>query len=356
MDNIREICENRWEYITANHDIKCLELNISEACNYQCTYCIFRRNSKKVSLMRPEFAAQMAIAYNEYLNGRNGLIYLGAGEPLLNWDAIVRVCEELEQIQSKIELRFMTNASLLTTDKLKYIKDHNIGIGFSIDGLSEKQRLRRIPIDNKVDSFNSVINALEMAKSSNYNIFSLSATYDTENFLEDAKFVINLCCKYGIREFDLDFDINALTNCHMETIANELVACYQLAIEHKLEVFGYWLIPYLNQRKLGVTNYCGNSMGNIICIAADGTIKLCGYDSKTFGQFKAFDEIFTNFEYVHYLKSYTLDRNNCKNCELFNTCYGQCIFLNKENEAWRQNCSFLKYVTKKLNSLFDIVL
>jgi sulfatase maturation enzyme AslB (radical SAM superfamily) len=65
----------------------------------------------KVNLMKPEFAVQMAIAYDKYLNGKNGLIYFGAGEPLLNWDAIVRVCEELEQRQSKIELRFMTNAS-----------------------------------------------------------------------------------------------------------------------------------------------------------------------------------------------------------------------------------------------------
>ena len=80
----------------------------------------------------------------------------------------------------------MTNASLVTTSKLEYIKVHNIGVGFSIDGLKERQKERRIPIDDKIDSYNSVINALEMAKKSNYNVFSLSSTFDTENFIEDA--------------------------------------------------------------------------------------------------------------------------------------------------------------------------
>lgn len=302
MEKIREICENRWERIVANYDIKCLELNISEACNYRCTYCIFHRNNMKVNLMKPEFAVQMAIAYDKYLNGKNGLIYFGAGEPLLNWDAIVRVCEELEQRQSKIELRFMTNASLVTTSKLEYIKVHNIGVGFSIDGLKERQKERRIPIDDKIDSYNSVINALEMAKKSNYNVFSLSSTFDTENFIEDAKFVIDLCCEYEIKEFDLDFDINALENCDIEIVADELITCYQEAVDHKLEVFGYWLIPYLNQKESGITHYCSNSIGNAICIAADGFVKVCGYDTKTFCQISDFNDLLTNDKYLDYLR------------------------------------------------------
>ena len=47
----------------------------------------------------------------------------------------------------------------------------------------------------------------------------LSSTFDTENFIEDAKFVIDLCCEYEIKEFDLDFDINALENCDIEIVA-----------------------------------------------------------------------------------------------------------------------------------------
>ena len=94
---------------------KCLELNISETCNYNCSYCVFRRNINENILMTPDLARKVTIDYIEYLDGRKGKIYLGAGEPTLNWKAIEAVSDTLLSYQNTdVSIFFMSNGSCIT--------------------------------------------------------------------------------------------------------------------------------------------------------------------------------------------------------------------------------------------------
>ena len=348
--NHRALCKDRWDKIKKTARVSCLELNISEACNYRCEYCIFHRNISKNALMNPQYAKQVTEEYIRYLDGEPAIIYLGAGEPLLNWEAIVQVNEVLKANKNHIELRFMTNASLLTRKRLQYIHENHIGVGFSLDGPPVQQNKSRVAPPG-VDSFGTVERALEWAKEIGYPVFSLSATYKEPGFSESAEFVMNLCKEYHIPEFDLDYDIASLLEETMDAVADALIECYLAADAAGLRMFGYWMIPYLNSRTNGgLKNYCDNSLGNSICISAGGNVKLCCYDPKTYAQFTDFETLFDDPEYRSDIKQYTLREDACLKCELFPYCFGQCVFL-KDQSVRNRNCAFMKTIFNKLKAL-----
>ena len=332
-----------------NH-ISCLELNVSETCNYRCKYCIFERNTIEEKVMDPDRAVKYALMYDEYLKHvrrtNAGMIYFGAGEPLINWKAIEAVTDALRKTESRVKLNLMTNASLLTKDMLIFARDNNINIGFSIDGGSNKQKMTRIPRDERVDSYKVVIDALENAKEIEYKVYSLSATYNEVDFVEDALSVIDLCIKYQIEEFDLDYDIEALDETDINKVCEQLIFCYSVARSKGLNVFGYWLIPVLNKlnEESGENCYCPNAIGKSVCISANGKLKVCGYDVRSFDDFVDFDAIDTNEKYVLYLENNNKHVNGCQTCELCDLCKGQCIFKKKGTVQWKLNCVLMKKI------------
>ena len=70
------------KYIDKHAYFRCLELSVSESCNYQCRYCIFWRNNRRRALMSQELALAVTDKYLDYLeyhaqNIRQPLIYFG---------------------------------------------------------------------------------------------------------------------------------------------------------------------------------------------------------------------------------------------------------------------------------------
>ena len=330
--------------------IRCLELNISELCNYNCEYCIFHRNIKNKTIMSPWLAENIVKKYIEYLDGSNGHIYLGAGEPLLNWDAIVRVADVLRS-HNNIWLSFMTNGSLITEENLIFIKKNNISVGLSLDGREETQLRNRPSKDERINSFEASINFLNLANKIGYEVFSISATYNKKDFLEDAKFVISLCKKYKVKEFDLDYDIDAIVIDEMDEIIDNLIEAYNLARRNGLSVFGYWLIPIINKRNKNTSElcYCDNAEGFNVCVSADGMCKICGYDSYEYGFFDNFNN-FGNKELVDKYKQYDNGRGDCLDCDCYEFCMGQCIFKKDIN---RINCKMIKNILLREKELLQ---
>ncbi len=244
----------------------------------------------------------------------------------------------------------MTNCSLLTFEKLQFFKSYEIKAGFSIDGMREQQHSSRIPSDDKIDSFQVVKQALDWSKQIGYKVYSLSATYCEPYFYDNALFVIDLCRKYGIEEFDLDYDILALTDESIDLVASQLIECYRIAKSFGLSVFGYWLIPYINALNVGrpYKNYCDNATGTNICVSASGNSKICGYDPKEYGKFCDFSTVFDDSDYKEKIYYYTVNREHCMNCDLFLMCGGQCIFQDPFDRNFQRNCAFLQKIMSNL--------
>lgn len=332
--------------------IKCLELNISEACNYKCDYCIFHRNTTEASLMNVDLARNIARDYADYLNGRPGKIYLGAGEPTLNWEAIEGISNVVrdEYPSNNISISFMTNGSNINFDRVRFLKERNIQMGLSIDGNRVTQNYQRPHCNSEIDTYDTVINVLNMANEYKYSIYSLSATYRSLGFRRDVSHVIDLCKKYCITELDLDYDIAALSSDTIGKVAKELFDTYSDITKENIDMFGYWIIPVYNQ---AITDscqrcYCGNSVGNNICVSAHGQVKICGYDSMSYGAYTGFDNIGSE-KYIMTLNQYKRRVQQCESCKIKDYCFGQCIFMDPQSFAFKNNCKLLLEVFELFN-------
>ncbi len=142
------------------HERTLLFLEVTERCNYQCTYCnrhyqipgVARHGTRDmdwetaraalddflrhchISQPRDESERSLAAENSELLKDTIHVGFYG-GEPLLNFPLIKR-CTEYVQNKVKEKARFglTTNGALLTGDIARYLGTHNFLVTVSLDG------------------------------------------------------------------------------------------------------------------------------------------------------------------------------------------------------------------------------
>ncbi len=97
-------------------------------------------------------AAKFLIANAEEVNQTPSINFFG-GEPMLMWDSIiVPLTNWIRQEYNKpFQLSMTTNGTLLNEERIKFMKENNIGILLSIDGAKETQDYNR-PYHNTTGS------------------------------------------------------------------------------------------------------------------------------------------------------------------------------------------------------------
>jgi len=354
VKKLEKKCQHFVKKATSANNLHCLELSVSEHCNYKCVYCTFWRNKKQHEKEYISFdVAERAV--RDFLRitrkKKNVLIYFGTAEPLLNWEIIVRTALLAREIRSDVALNLITNGSLITEDKLQFCKKFNINVGISLDGVPERQRAQRIPISKSIDSSKAVLNALELGEKIGFTFNCLSATYRDTGFTNDIDYLISLCQKFGIKEFDLDFDINSLDQINKEILINELLYGYKKTKENSLNIFGYWLIPYINITDLDseIKSFCGNVVGKSICISSRGNFKLCGYEPTDMVSYSFIKSHLASDKFREICKNHMPKMNQlCDNCPIEGVCGGQCMLTKKGSEVWQQACNFYRDITTRL--------
>ena len=125
-----------------------LGLIMSEACNFRCTYCIHFNNletsdrienpKKFMAFDRAKDAIEGYLAVLRRHGRRKASINFGGGEPLLVWPTIRQVLEYCT-IHHREEFSFNfsinTNASLITSEIAKALKEYHVSVAVSLDGL-----------------------------------------------------------------------------------------------------------------------------------------------------------------------------------------------------------------------------
>ncbi|MCK5416541.1 radical SAM protein [Candidatus Parcubacteria bacterium] len=338
--------------------LRCLELSVSEHCNYKCVYCTFWRNKnsfaqKYLSIDIAEKAIRDFLKLTE--KQPRVLVYFGTAEPLLNWDVIYHITPVIREIRSDVTLSLITNSSLITHEKLKYCQKHKIKVGLSLDGMPERQRAQRIPILNDIDSSDVVLAALKLGNEIDFRFSCLSATFRDTGFKDDIDYLISICKQYGIKEFDLDFDIGSLGFVDVAVLIEELLYGYKEAGKNDLSIFGYWLIPFFNiiDNSSKIKSFCGNVVGESVCVSSSGGFKLCGYEGNNMFTYLSLEEHLGSKKFKAICET-RMPKSNplCKDCIIEGLCNGHCMLIEEKSETWLQTCDFYKKVTKKLLSSY----
>lgn len=124
-----------------------IALNLTDACNLKCIYCFVKQNPHYMSLQVAKDAMDFAVKHSQ---SEKLKVLLFGGEPLLMWEQVIVPLIDYAQKEKNYNCSFSitTNGTLLSQEKLDFMREHNIELLLSMDGNKETQDHNR-PFKNE---------------------------------------------------------------------------------------------------------------------------------------------------------------------------------------------------------------
>jgi len=140
-----------------------LTLFLTHQCNLRCTYCyIHEKRAMKMPLEIGRQAIDLALTLAK---DRLQISFFG-GEPLLEWDLLTTFHQYGAKRAAERGVRpifaLTTNGMMLDDERLAYLRDHDIRIGYSIDGNQQAQDATR-PKAGGGSSYERTVDRLRLA-------------------------------------------------------------------------------------------------------------------------------------------------------------------------------------------------
>lgn len=154
------------------------ELFLADGCNLNCTYCF---EGLKPRRLMPLELAQTAVErlVKEWSRDEKVVgIALFGGEPLLNWPVLKRVVEyakeNAQRSGKQVSFFVTTNGTLLNSERVRFLKDHQVYVMLSMDGLPEVHDRHRRTVKNR-PSFSLVWRGFQLLRE-HYETFDVRMT------------------------------------------------------------------------------------------------------------------------------------------------------------------------------------
>lgn len=174
-------------------------ISINNRCNLNCIYCHFHTPEKAGHLADAEMNVYTILDnitqhVDKYDINVFKLGFVGNGEPLLDYESLHRYIEYISDylLSGRIAAYTITNGTLVNEKMLCFFKEHNVNVGFSIDGIPE--------IHNKLrcNTHSEVMRAIELYHSVNGYYPSMNCTVGRDT-LEKAEDTISFFEQFGSR-------------------------------------------------------------------------------------------------------------------------------------------------------------
>lgn len=347
-----------------------LELIMSEACNFRCTYCIHFNNletSNRINnpkkFMRLEMAKEAVDQYLEVLrkHGKHiAEINFGGGEPLLAWLVIKQVLEYCcVTYDSEFEFLFSinTNASLITSEIAATLKEYHVEIASSLDGLRDAND--RVRMTKSGDgTFSQIVRGFEVLTMAGYPLDGIAVTVTKMNFHELGESIIDWALARDMKEVRIDIDVVGMVEIPVGDVVTKLMRIQHYAAERGIDVSGFWSRPAENLNESTLEKrvaFCGAVRGNSMCVSPSGNIYGCGYSNTQLGTltkietFHALEQGYHRFVRDHL----TGVMEMCKGCMIEGQCGGGCNITQEFARATKtakidRMCDFYRLMTQKL--------
>lgn len=116
-------------------------LIVTHSCNLACRYCFVHQEPSHMSLETAKDAVHFLI---ENAGDSVPEINFFGGEPLVMWDSVIKpLTLYIRELSKPFRLSMTSNCVLLDEEKIAFMKEHDIGLLFSIDGGKETQDYNR---------------------------------------------------------------------------------------------------------------------------------------------------------------------------------------------------------------------
>ena len=166
-------------------------ISINNRCNLACQYCHFHEKGKIEAADMDVF--EILGNVKSYAVGRKFKIgFVGNGECFLDWPMLKSYIAYLEE-SPNIDAYTITNGTVaLAEEDWRFLEDHKVNVGFSVDGYKELHNL------NRCGSFDKVMGSVEQYRRAVGHYPTFNATVGKES-LANAERVIAFFKPFGTR-------------------------------------------------------------------------------------------------------------------------------------------------------------
>lgn len=234
-------------------------ISINNQCNMDCLYCHFHEKRGSINESSMDVIQILDNITDHIRKHRLGIFklgFVGNGEPLLNYadlqKYIIHIADYLDS--GSIAAYTITNGTLIDEDKLYFFREHNVNVGFSIDGIKG--------IHNKLrcGTFDRVMAGIELFNKVNGKYPSMNCTVGRD-ILDNQEDTITFFEKFNSR---ITF--------------SRMIGKYGITLDEFHE-FMDAAVKRLNVRTGGYDctmygGFCGAGIDNIFY--ANGRIYICG--------------------------------------------------------------------------------
>lgn len=330
-----------------------ITLFLAEKCNLQCGYCFVRENKvlDHGQLMSWDVAKQaIDFAFRRAEKSDKVHIIFFGGEPLLNKKVLYKAVaygQELAQQQGKeVGYSMTTNATLLDTEMIEYIVQHNISVLISLDGTKEVHDAIRPFAGSQVSSHDVTVKNIRelMRHGSSVAVRCTISNQDLDRieqyrFFRDLgvdRIIMEPCV--GTSEHNSPFDVEESENAVLLEQDDYFLDKVLEQLEKKEQVLYNPWEKYLMHIHYKTRQMPCSAGRENTSVSVDGKLYPCqryvGMKEYVLG------DIWSGVDqekYESYLNGYLHTTKKCETCWAVNFCTGYCPWLvSKDNGRFRE--------------------
>lgn len=325
-------------------------VHLTDNCNLTCDYCYISTLETQKSMSENtihEFSNKLNQTILKYPDIETITLKLAGGEPLSKFNhwkhEIQLLINNLKKMKIKLNIRIVTNLTILNNEIITFCKINNITFAVSLDGLDEYHNKYR-KFKNKDGSYKIIENNLLKLKNREV-LYAILVTISNDNiegildlveYLLDNNITFRLADAKGVN-IDKVKLLEVLDNCYrlMKNYNN-----FDIKYKHLLCDLNF-IQPSETPCSMGVT-------GGAIYI--NGDIYFC---HSQFGSNQSLGNIFETNDLLSVIqKGYKFHNlsDECQECEFKNICAGGCpLYRTKENKS--PMCEIFKSTIPKIQKL-----
>lgn len=326
---LADVLKNRY-----NSSDMALTILPTRGCNFGCIYCYEQDRPNVLMNEQTEKAIVKFVCSNSNLK-RLSVVWYG-GEPLLNFDSMVRLTKMFKQLNIEYSAKIVSNGYLLTKEKADLMKDLAIrNIQITFDGSEEIHNQRRFLLGGQ-PTYRKIMDNLKYLLSINKEItIDIRTNIDRRN-------------KDDYNKFYQDFksEINDKRVTMYPGFVSDLLSSECVSPEFNISEGGYkaqFILDIFDKYGIEIKSFlpkyrrhsCVASKYFAFVIGPEGELDKCwrmvGNQKEAIGNVN--DGSFDMVKFSKYLigADYTLD-SKCLQCEFITLCGGGCPLVRMRNK------------------------
>jgi radical SAM protein with 4Fe4S-binding SPASM domain len=334
---------------------KSLVIILSQLCNLACTYCYALESRSKEVLSKEKLQKVIDYVLSQPNDEKKRFSFIGGGEPTVTWELLewaIKYIYASKKENQEIQCSITTNGTLLSDEKISFLKSYKVRVGISFEILPEIQNAQRKYPNPQLKSFDTVNEAIRILQENNVP-YSFRSTITKRN-VHLMKDMVSFVSE----------NYKKIKRLHFEQVTD--------VQDNDSEFYNCFIENFFEARKIGkekgieVYNSISNSVNSLrsrfcrgeFCVTPTGDIISCHRVSS---------DKESSFEYFHYgyidnqihidnakigkvLKLSKHKKKECEDCFAKWHCAGSCtsekLLLSEQQQLYK--CDFTKKIITRI--------